>query len=50
MDVLTHAVEAYTCNKATPLSDMCALTAIELVQRHLVDAVGTVMTRKHARE
>ncbi len=39
MDVLTHAVEAYTCNKATPLSDMCALTAIELVQRHLVDAV-----------
>ncbi len=39
MDVLTHAVEAYTCNKATPLSDMCALTAIELVQRHLVTAV-----------
>ena len=39
MDVLTHAVEAYTCNKATPLSDMCAMTAIELVQRHLIDAV-----------
>ena len=39
MDVLTHAVEAYTCTKATPLSDMCAVTAIELVQRHLIDAV-----------
>lgn len=38
MDVLTHAVEAYTCNRATPLSDMCALTAIRLVQRHLINA------------
>ncbi len=39
MDVLTHAVEAYTCKRATPLSDMCAMTAILLVQEHLVDAV-----------
>lgn len=39
MDVLTHAVEAYTCRRATPLSDMCALTAIRLVRDHLVDAV-----------
>jgi len=38
MDVLTHAVEAYTCNRATPLSDMCALSAIQLVQRHLLNA------------
>lgn len=39
MDVLTHAVEAYTCRRATPLSDMCALTAIRLVRDHLLDAV-----------
>ncbi len=39
MDVLTHAVEAYTCNRATPLSDMCAIEAIRLVQAHLLDAV-----------
>jgi alcohol dehydrogenase len=39
MDVLTHAVEAYTCNKATPLSDMCALTAMRLVNEHLIAAV-----------
>lgn len=39
MDVLTHAVEAYTCKRATPLSDMCAMTAILLVHEHLVDAV-----------
>ncbi len=39
MDVLTHAVEAYTCKRATPLSDMCAMTAIRLIRDHLLDAV-----------
>ncbi len=37
--MLTHAVEAYTCRRATPLSDMCAMTAIRLVREHLLDAV-----------
>ena len=39
MDVLTHAVEAYTCKRATPLSDMCAMTAMRLVNQHLLAAV-----------
>ncbi|MGA7671494.1 MAG: iron-containing alcohol dehydrogenase [Nitrolancea sp.] len=39
MDVLTHAVEAYTCKRATPLSDMCAMTAMHLVRKHLIAAV-----------
>ncbi|MDP9354134.1 MAG: iron-containing alcohol dehydrogenase, partial [Chloroflexota bacterium] len=36
MDVLTHAVEAYTCRRANPVSDALALHATRLVARHLV--------------
>ena len=39
MDVLTHAVEAFTCRRASALSDMCAMTAMQLVHKHLVAAV-----------
>lgn len=35
MDALTHAIEAYTVNKAEPLSDAMALHSIELIWRHL---------------
>ena len=31
MDALTHAIEAYTCNRATPISDALALHAIRSI-------------------
>ncbi len=39
MDVLTHAVEAYTCRRANPISDSLALHAIRLVSRSLAAVV-----------
>jgi alcohol dehydrogenase len=39
MDVLTHAVEAYTCRSANAFSDALALHAIRLVGRYLAAAV-----------
>jgi alcohol dehydrogenase len=40
MDALTHAMEAYTSKKANPVSDMNALTAIELIGRNRRPAVA----------
>jgi alcohol dehydrogenase len=39
MDALTHAMEAYTSNKANPLSDLVALKAIALIGGSLKRAV-----------
>ncbi len=39
MDALTHAVEAYVSTIATPVTDACALKAVELVAKHLRAAV-----------
>jgi alcohol dehydrogenase len=39
MDALTHAMEAYTSNKANPLSDMVAEKAMALIGRYLKKAV-----------
>ncbi|QVK20703.1 L-threonine dehydrogenase [Mycoplasmatota bacterium] len=39
MDALTHAVEAYVSTIATPITDACALKAIELISDHLRTAV-----------
>lgn len=39
MDALTHAIEAYTCNIATPITDGLALHAIKLISENLQDAV-----------
>ncbi len=40
MDALTHAIEAYTCNRATPISDALALHAIRLIGPNLPIAVA----------
>ena len=40
MDALTHAVEAYVSTAATPITDACALKAIELIAKHLRTAVA----------
>lgn len=40
MDALTHAVEAYVSIIATPITDACAIKAIELVSQNLRGAVA----------
>jgi len=40
MDAVTHAVEAYVSTIATPVTDVCALKAIELVSKYLRPAVA----------
>lgn len=40
MDALTHAIEAYTCNLAEPITDALALYAIELIVNNLETAVN----------
>ena len=36
MDALTHAVEAYTCLAANPMSDAYATAAIQKISRNLL--------------
>lgn len=39
MDAMTHAVEAYTCLAANPMSDAYAIAAIKKVSTHLFDVL-----------
>ncbi|SUI72561.1 L-threonine dehydrogenase [Shewanella baltica] len=39
MDALTHAVEAYVSIAANPITDACAIKAMELIQANLANAV-----------
>ena len=39
MDALTHAVEAYVSTAANPITDACAVKAIELIAKYLPTAV-----------
>ncbi len=39
MDALTHSVEAYVSIAANPITDACAIKAMELIQANLVNAV-----------
>ena len=39
MDALTHAVEAYVSTAASPITDTCAVKAIELIAKYLPVAV-----------
>lgn len=41
MDALTHAIEAYVSSLSWPMTEPHAIHAIELVFKHLVDAVKT---------
>ncbi|OSI35193.1 iron-containing alcohol dehydrogenase [Neisseria dumasiana] len=49
MDALTHAVEAYVSTIASPITDACAVKAIELIARYLPTAVKEPKN-KEARE
>ena len=39
MDALTHAIEAYVCKAANPITDGLALLAIQMIQENILKAV-----------
>jgi alcohol dehydrogenase len=46
MDALTHAVEAYVSTAATPITDACAIKAIEMIGRYLEVVVNNGQDRE----
>jgi len=49
-DALTHAVEAFTCRLANPISDALAATAVSLLFRYLRRAAADIAGDAEARE
>jgi len=49
-DALTHAVEAFTCRLANPISDALAATAVSLLFRYLRRAAADIVGDAEARE
>jgi alcohol dehydrogenase class IV len=49
VDALTHALEAYTCRLANPVSDALAANAIDLLLRHLRRAAADIAGDAEAR-
>ena len=49
-DALTHAVEAFTCRLANPISDALAVTAVSLLFRYLRRAAADIAGDAEARE
>src|SRR5699024_9740969 len=47
VDALTHAIEAYTCKVANPITDSLALHAIKLINDNLYDAVNKKENEKN---
>lgn len=39
IDAMTHAVESYTCKVANPLTDACAIYAVQMISKNLRNAV-----------
>jgi alcohol dehydrogenase len=50
MDALTHVIEAFTVKPATPITDLFALKAIQLIWHALPEAYENIMEEKKARE
>jgi len=50
MDALTHAIEAFTVKPATPITDLFALKAIQLIWQSLPEAYENIKEKKGARE
>jgi alcohol dehydrogenase len=50
MDALTHAVEAFTCRPANPISDVLAVSAVSLLFHYLRRAAADVAGDAEARE
>ncbi|TBV90686.1 iron-containing alcohol dehydrogenase [Citrobacter freundii] len=46
MDALTHAIEAYVSTAATPVTDACAIKAIEIIVNNLKDVVDDGQNRE----
>ncbi|HMK47320.1 MAG TPA: alcohol dehydrogenase-like regulatory protein ErcA [Methanocella sp.] len=47
IDALTHAIEAYVSNASSPITDLFALNAAQLIARHLIPAIHEPQNMEH---